>query len=73
MVPYHALPQLHEEMKPFSPTPYRGLLHAYSEIIPALLKQVKDPTYHVVRKLPEGARPLGEQGLGAAQGSPVAA
>ena len=55
MIPYHALPALHEEMKPYSPTPYRGLIHAYSEIIPTLLKQVKDPTYHVVRKLPDGA------------------
>ena len=55
MVPYHALPELHEEMKPYSPTPYNGLFEAYREIIPTLLKQVKDPTYHVVRKLPEGA------------------
>ena len=72
MVPYHALPKLHEEMKPYTPTPYRGLFDAYREIIPALLKQVKDPTYHVVRKLPEGARPLGDgTGLGAAaQGNP---
>lgn len=55
LIPYHALPALHEEMKAYSPTPYRGLFHAYSEIIPTLLKQVKDPTYHVVRTLPEGA------------------
>ena len=57
MVPYHALPALHEEMKADCPTPYRGLLEAYREIIPTLLRQVKDPAYHVVRELPAGARP----------------
>src|SRR6188508_308291 len=55
MIPYHALPALHEEMKPYSPQPYNGLLETYREIFPTLLKQVKDPTYHVVRKLLEGA------------------
>jgi fatty acid desaturase len=58
MVPYHRLPELHEEMKPYCPTPYRSTLEAYAEIIPALIRQMKDPTYHVVRKLPDGARPI---------------
>jgi MocE subfamily Rieske [2Fe-2S] domain protein len=52
LVPYHALPKLHEIVKPDSPTPYNGLVAAYREIIPAVLRQMKDPTYYVKRKLP---------------------
>ncbi len=53
LVPYHALPRLHEAVKADCPVPYRGLFDAYREIIPAILRQVKDPGYHVRRKLPE--------------------
>ena len=53
LVPYHALPKLHELIKADMPTPYNnGLLEAYREIIPALLRQSKDPTYYVQRQLP---------------------
>lgn len=55
MVPYHALPALHEAIKAECPTPYAGLLEAYREIIPALLRQRRDPGYHVVRRLPQSA------------------
>ena len=58
MVPYHTLPALHEEMKADMPKPYSGILEAYREIIPTLLRQVKDPTYHVVRELPPSTRPV---------------
>jgi fatty acid desaturase len=58
LVPYHALPRLHEILKPDCPTPYPSFFAAYREIIPALLKQVKDPTYFVKRELPCAARPL---------------
>ncbi|MDA0990564.1 MAG: fatty acid desaturase, partial [Verrucomicrobia bacterium] len=51
-VPYHALKQLHEEMRPYTPKPYPNMLAAYREIIPALLKQRKDPSYYVQRELP---------------------
>ena len=57
LVPYHALPKLHEEMKAYCPKPYNGLLETYREIIPALIRQTKDPRWHVVRKLPDGAPP----------------
>ncbi len=57
MVPYHRLPELHELMRADTPPPYRGFLEAYREIIPALLRQRRDPTWHVKRKLPPGARP----------------
>ncbi|WP_438479372.1 NADH:ubiquinone reductase (Na(+)-transporting) subunit F [Oleiharenicola lentus] len=52
LVPYHALPQLHEAVKADMPTPYPGILAAYREIIPTVLRQVKDPAYHVKRQLP---------------------
>ncbi|MDP9136744.1 MAG: fatty acid desaturase family protein [Pseudomonadota bacterium] len=55
MVPYHALPALHQELKPDMPPAYRGLWEAYREIIPALIRQQRDPAWHVERKLPPGA------------------
>jgi len=55
MVPYHQLPALHEEMKPYCPTPYPGIFAAYCEIIPALLRQVKEPGWAVERTLPPTA------------------
>ncbi|HEX3982331.1 MAG TPA: fatty acid desaturase, partial [Acidisoma sp.] len=56
MVPYHALPALHDVMKDECPEPYPGIIAAYREIIPALLKQLRDPTYHIRRELPRTAR-----------------
>ena len=58
MVPYHALPALHEEMKPYCPTPYKSTIEAYREIIPALIRQLKDPNFFIMRQLPEGARSI---------------
>jgi fatty acid desaturase len=55
MVPYHALAALHAEMKADTPKPYNGLVEAYREIIPAILRQVKDPGYYVKRELPPTA------------------
>ena len=52
LVPYHALSRLHAAVKDDCPTPYPSLLAAYREIIPAVLRQVKDPAYHVKRQLP---------------------
>jgi Na(+)-translocating NADH:ubiquinone oxidoreductase F subunit len=52
LVPYHALPKLHELIKEDTPTPYAGLWEAWSEIIPAVLRQRKDPAYHVKRVIP---------------------
>jgi MocE subfamily Rieske [2Fe-2S] domain protein len=52
LVPYHALPRLHAAIKDDCPAPYLSLLFAWREIIPTLLRQVKDPAYHVKRKLP---------------------
>ncbi len=52
LVPYHNLPKLHELIKDDLPKPYNGLWEAWREIIPAVLRQVKDPAYHVKRQLP---------------------
>ena len=53
LVPYHALPRLHEVVKDDCAEPYPSLLSAWREIIPTVLKQVKDPGYHVKRRLPQ--------------------
>jgi fatty acid desaturase len=55
-VPYHALPKLHEAIKADCPVPYPSSIAAYREIIPALARQLKDPTYFVRRQLPDTAR-----------------
>ncbi len=60
MVPYHALPKLHEAMKADCPAPYPSFWAAYREIVPTLLRQVRDPNYFVRRELPPGAGRLPE-------------
>ncbi len=55
LVPYHALPRLHALIKDDTPVPYSGLLEAFREIIPTMLRQVKDPSYHAKRELPTPA------------------
>jgi MocE subfamily Rieske [2Fe-2S] domain protein len=52
LVPFHALPMLHKAVKDDCPTPYPSLFAAWREIVPAVLKQVTDPAYHVKRQLP---------------------
>ena len=53
LVPYHALPRLHELVKEDFPKPYNGLIETYKEIIPTIFKQVKDPGFYIKRSLPE--------------------
>ncbi len=52
MVPYHALPALHEEMKADTAPVYRNMIEAYREIIHALWKQSSDPDFFVPRAIP---------------------
>lgn len=52
MVPYHALPQLHEELRGDCPPPYPSLFAAYCEIIPTLWRQRRDPGHFARRPLP---------------------
>jgi MocE subfamily Rieske [2Fe-2S] domain protein len=57
LVPYHALPKLHALVKDDMPEPYPGILAAFREIIPTLLRQTRDPAYHVKRRLPAPSGP----------------
>ena len=57
MVPYHRLPELHEVMKSDCPKPYDGFIDCYREIIPTVIRQLRDPTYFIRRQLPASARP----------------
>jgi len=52
MVPFHALPQLHERIENVLPHTYSGLTDAFREIVPALIKQSRDANYFVLRELP---------------------
>ncbi|WP_321936988.1 fatty acid desaturase family protein [Paraburkholderia sp. J8-2] len=52
MVPFHALPRLHEVVKPDMPPSYSSTIAAYAEILPALVRQTRDPSYHVKRPVP---------------------
>jgi fatty acid desaturase len=65
MIPYHALPKLHAAIKADCPTAYPSTIAAYREILPALARQLRDPTYFVKRELPSSARsvPVGAPAL----------
>jgi len=56
MVPYHALPRLHERMKADTPVPYASTWAAYREILPALWRQRRQPEWFVQRQLPTSAK-----------------
>jgi fatty acid desaturase len=60
MVPYHRLPELHEEIKGDLAPAYPSIWAAYRELAPAVLRQLKDQSYYVRRELPPGARPFHE-------------
>ena len=52
MVPYHNLARLHALIKADSPKPYNGFWEAWREIIPVVLRQIKDPAYYLKREIP---------------------
>jgi fatty acid desaturase len=58
MVPYHRLPELHEQVKHDCAAVYPSIWAAYREIVPAVLRQLKDQDHHVRRELPPGAAPF---------------
>ena len=72
LVPYHALPRLHAAVKDDCPEPYASLLTAWREIVPTILRQVKDPVYHVRRKLPT-AKPRSSERCHASSAQPDSA
>lgn len=61
MVPYHALPRLHELVKADYPPPDPSIWHAYREMIPAVRRQLTDPEYYQRRELPPTAKPYRDE------------
>jgi fatty acid desaturase len=61
MVPYHALPRLHELIKHDLPAPNPSIPHAFAEMVPAILRQRHEPGYYIRRELPPTARPYREE------------
>jgi hypothetical protein len=45
-------------MKADCPPAYDGLWAAYRELVPAVLRQLRDPTHFVHRTLPAGSAPV---------------
>jgi len=61
MVPYHALPKLHELVKHDLPQPTPSILAAYREMIPALIRQRREPGYFLRKELPPTAKPYRDE------------
>jgi len=61
MVPYHALPRLHELIKDDLPPPNTSFWDGYKELIASLREQKKNPAYYLRRELPPTARPYREE------------
>jgi len=57
MVPYHALPQLHEMIKHDLPAANKSILDGYREMIPAFLRQLRNEDFFLRRELPATAKP----------------
>lgn len=57
MVPYHALPRLHELIRHDLPEPNPSMWHAYREVWPVVLRQLRYEDFYLVRELPPTARP----------------
>ena len=57
MVPYHALPALHKELKWDMPKATPGFPAAIKEVVAALVRQGRDPGYTIIRPLPGTANP----------------
>ncbi len=60
LVPYYRLAELHEEIKHDCAPVYPSMWAAYKELVPAILRQLKDQEYYVRRELPPGAAPFNE-------------
>ncbi|MEW7008602.1 fatty acid desaturase [Lentilitoribacter sp. EG35] len=56
MVPYHALPQLHEMLKHDLPAPNPSILDAYREMMPVLIQQMRNERIFIERELPDTAQ-----------------
>jgi fatty acid desaturase len=61
MVPYHALPRLHELIKHDLPAANPSMWHAYREVWPVILRQLRYEDFYLRRELPPTARPYREE------------
>ena len=52
-VPSYNLDKLHHYIKDQLPKPNNGLIDAYREIIPALIKQKEDTSYFIKKDIPQ--------------------
>ena len=59
MVPFHALPALHAEIKDDLPTPAPSIAAAFGEFMPVLMRQRKDYQYYIHRQLPDHSNAVG--------------
>jgi len=57
MIPYHALPRLHALIKHDLPAPNPSMWHAYKEVWPVVLRQLRYEDLYLLRELPATARP----------------
>ena len=57
MVPYHALPKLHELIKHDLPAPSKSTWACYREMLPVWVRQMKGEDYFLLRELPTSAKP----------------
>jgi fatty acid desaturase len=57
LVPFHAMSRLHELVKDDLPAPNPSIWHAYREMIPVLIRQLRNEEYFLKRELPPTARP----------------
>jgi fatty acid desaturase len=60
MVPYHALPKLHEAIKDDLPAPNTSIYDGYKELFRAVMRQRREPGYFLRKELPPTARPYKE-------------
>ncbi len=51
-VPFYNLPKLHGVIKNQLPPPNQGFIDGLVEMIPAIIKQSKDPQYYCSKKMP---------------------
>jgi fatty acid desaturase len=65
MVPFHALPKLHEALKADLPAPTTSIFAAYKAIVPALQRQKTDPTYSIISVFPPTANGVPIPSIGA--------
>lgn len=73
MVPYHALPKLHEVIKSDLPAPNTSIAQAFAEMWPALKRQLKYEDHFIKRELPPTAKAYREDFHAAALGETHAA